>query len=94
MTCTYSLKENESNVDWFLKKNPDFTSVKVDSFSSFASDRGKAPGYRLWPSSGIGAGGFFSVLQKTNESGQPNTKTGDFENLPIRWRWNDSQDED
>jgi 16S rRNA C967 or C1407 C5-methylase (RsmB/RsmF family) len=94
MTCTYSLKENEGNVDWFLKKNPDFEAVEVDSFAEFKSPRGKAPGYRLWPSSGIGAGGFFAVLKKTTAPEDNSLRQGEFENLPIRWRWNETTDQD
>ena len=83
MTCTYSLKENENNVDWFLKRNANFDPIEIESLKSFKSERGKSPAYRLWPSSQVGAGGFFAVLKKSDDA--EIGRAGHFQDLRVRW---------
>lgn len=68
MTCTYSPAENEENLIWLLKKFPEFSPVVVSSLSSYQSHLTDIPCYRLMPQSGIGAGAFTVLLQKTSQS--------------------------
>jgi 16S rRNA C967 or C1407 C5-methylase (RsmB/RsmF family) len=83
MTCTYSLKENERNVDWLLKKNPEFESVSVNTISEYQSSYSTRHCYRMWPMGGEGAGGFVAVLKKTNAA--ESDARGTLDDLPIRW---------
>jgi 16S rRNA C967 or C1407 C5-methylase (RsmB/RsmF family) len=62
ITCTYSLKENEGNVGWFLERHEEFEGVEVPSLSGFRSHLADFPCYRMWPDEGLGSGGFTSLL--------------------------------
>lgn len=88
MTCTYSEKENERNVDWLLKKQPQMSIVAIPELLGFQSTLTQTPCYRMWPMSGTGAGGFFAVLQKsaTAEVSSP----GDLQQLRVRFRLTES----
>lgn len=63
MTCTYAREENEGVVEWFLKKFPHFTSIKIPELSNFQSELSSAYSYRLWPDLGMGAGAFVAVFE-------------------------------
>lgn len=60
-TCTFSLEENERLVEWFLTRNPGFSEVEYESYAPLKSQFG--PGYREWPHSGLGVGGFTCLLR-------------------------------
>jgi 16S rRNA C967 or C1407 C5-methylase (RsmB/RsmF family) len=67
LTCTYSLKENEGNVEWLVKQQPRFTPEMVPTLHPFQSHLTELPCYRLWPQAGIGAGGFAALLRNCEE---------------------------
>ncbi len=63
MTCTYSLKENERNLEWLLKKNQQLCPVEVPLLAPWRSGYSEVPCYRLWPFDSPGAGAFTALLQ-------------------------------
>lgn len=77
MTCAYSLEENEGVMDWLLKQYPDFVPVEVPSLAAFQSHLSDRPCYRVWPQSGIGAGGFTVLLHKTRTQEEPQSTLSD-----------------
>jgi 16S rRNA C967 or C1407 C5-methylase (RsmB/RsmF family) len=85
MTCTYSLKENERNVEWLLKKHTQLEAQKVDAVADYCSSHTDVPCYRLWPMHGEGAGGFMAVLKHTGASDYPADSEGTLQGLRIRW---------
>ncbi|PSR16107.1 Fmu (Sun) domain-containing protein [filamentous cyanobacterium CCP3] len=71
MTCTFSLEENEQVAAWLMKKIPQFEAVEVPALRDHASPLASFPCYRLWPQSGLGAGGFTVLLRNRGESIEP-----------------------
>jgi 16S rRNA C967 or C1407 C5-methylase (RsmB/RsmF family) len=67
-TCTFSVEENEKNVEWFLRQFPDFMAVQVPILEAFRSKKSELPLYRLYPQLGYGAGAFCCLLRRTGES--------------------------
>ena len=63
MTCTYAIKENERNLDWLLRKNPQLRPVNVPLLTAWQSQYSDASCYRLWPFDSVGAGAFAALLQ-------------------------------
>lgn len=63
-TCTFTKKENEKVIEWFIKKNPKFSTVEISHLANFKSDFTKHHCYRLWPYQGLGSGGFCCLLKK------------------------------
>ncbi len=61
-TCTYNEKENEGNVNWFIK-NCDFEEQKID-ISKFHGIQAKERGYQFYPHKVKGEGFFISILKK------------------------------
>jgi len=68
MTCTFSLEENEQVVAWLLKHFPQFEAVAVPSLADHASALADFPCYRLWPQSGLGAGGFTALFRNREDA--------------------------
>jgi 16S rRNA C967 or C1407 C5-methylase (RsmB/RsmF family) len=68
MTCTFSPEENEQVGEWLLKKFPQFEPVVVPALAEHESTLADFPCYRLWPQSGVGAGGFTALFRNTNET--------------------------
>jgi 16S rRNA C967 or C1407 C5-methylase (RsmB/RsmF family) len=62
-TCTYGREENESMIEWFLARNPEWSAREVTTLKEFQSHLSREPSYRLWPFQGFGAGGFTCLLQ-------------------------------
>lgn len=83
MTCTYSLKENERNVEWFLKHHPTFRTVEVPELSDFRSHLTEHFCYRQWPYDAPGAGGFMTVMRCAES--ERKSRTGSLSSLPVRW---------
>ena len=83
MTCTFSLKENERNLEWFLKQHPDFSCVPVPVLRGFQSEFSERPCYRMWPLDGEGAGGF-TVLLRRSDAQLP--RIGCFSGISTRWQ--------
>ncbi len=82
MTCTYSEKENEDVLRWFLKRFPRFTPQPVAALHGHESRRVDFPCYRLWPQNGQGAGAFTSLLR--NEVDHP-LGTIDLNDALVLW---------
>jgi 16S rRNA C967 or C1407 C5-methylase (RsmB/RsmF family) len=64
ITCTFSPKENEENIAWFIKRNPDFTPLSIPGYAHLLSTFSSFPSYRIWPYQGLGRGGYVCILQK------------------------------
>lgn len=71
MTCTFSLEENEQVAEWLLKKFPQFEALAVPVLADYVSPLTDLPCYRLWPQSGLGAGGFTAIFRNRYERSQP-----------------------
>ncbi len=71
MTCTFSPEENEQIGAWLLKQFPQFESVAIPALQPYASTLAEFPCYRLWPQSGLGAGGFTMLVQNRDETVKP-----------------------
>ncbi|WP_035986166.1 RsmB/NOP family class I SAM-dependent RNA methyltransferase [Leptolyngbya sp. KIOST-1] len=70
MTCTFSPEENERVVAWLLRTFPQFEAVPVPALGDHASSLAPFPCYRLWPQSGLGAGGFTALLRNCGEGSE------------------------
>lgn len=68
-TCTFSVEENEKNVEWFCKTFPEFSSVSVSAMDTFRSKLTAEYSYRLFPNDGFGAGAFCCLLRRHGERG-------------------------
>ena len=68
MTCTFSRKENEKIVDWFLKTFPEFSPIPVSVLELFQSEYTDTPCYRLFPQQKIGAGAFTALFRRIGAS--------------------------
>jgi 16S rRNA C967 or C1407 C5-methylase (RsmB/RsmF family) len=69
-TCTFSMEENEDNVEWFMKTFPEFSAVEVRSLSPFRSGHTEHFCYRLYPHQGVGAGAFCCLLRRAGSVGE------------------------
>jgi hypothetical protein len=67
-TCTYSRDENEKVIEWFLRKNPSFKTVKISHLKNFQSTLTEEDSYRLWPYQNLGSGGFCCLLKNCEEA--------------------------
>ena len=65
MTCTYAREENEKNVEWLLRRFPNFEAVEVPHLASIRSKLADFPCYRHAPQDGMGVGGFAALLRST-----------------------------
>jgi 16S rRNA C967 or C1407 C5-methylase (RsmB/RsmF family) len=63
MTCTFSPEENERVGAWLLKQFPQFDAIAVPALQTYRSTLAEFPCYRLWPQSGVGAGGFTALFR-------------------------------
>ncbi|MEM1309839.1 MAG: RsmB/NOP family class I SAM-dependent RNA methyltransferase [Cyanobacteria bacterium P01_H01_bin.153] len=71
VTCTYAPEENEQVGRWLLQRFPEFEGVVVAGMSSYQSHLASFPCYRLWPQSGLGAGAFAMLFQRTQGKTEP-----------------------
>ena len=66
-TCTFSLEENENNVEWFLESHPDFRLCEPSEKSRLASTEGKISNTRrLYPHTSSGEGQFFALFERVS----------------------------
>ena len=63
-TCTFSLDENEKLINWFLQNHPEYEAAKIESYHAYQSEFTDTPCYRLFPSHGLGAGGFLTIFTR------------------------------
>ncbi len=65
-TCTFSLEENEENMEYFLNTHPDFKLVTPSEKSINASSDGigNPDMRRVYPHSSLGEGQFFALLER------------------------------
>jgi 16S rRNA C967 or C1407 C5-methylase (RsmB/RsmF family) len=68
MTCTFSPEENEQVGAWLLKTYPQFEAVPIPVLADYASPLAPFPCYRLWPQSGVGAGGFTALFRNLDST--------------------------
>uniref|UniRef100_B8HN56 Fmu (Sun) domain protein n=1 Tax=Cyanothece sp. (strain PCC 7425 / ATCC 29141) TaxID=395961 RepID=B8HN56_CYAP4 len=66
-TCTFAPEENEQVCEWLGSKFPQFQPMAVPALAAYQSPFSSSPCYRLWPQSGLGAGGFTMLMQNTAE---------------------------
>lgn len=68
MTCTFSLEENEKNVEWLLSKNKELTTIIIPHLENlFRSPYTINYTYRIWPQGPLeerGAGAFTTLIKK------------------------------
>jgi 16S rRNA C967 or C1407 C5-methylase (RsmB/RsmF family) len=83
MTCAFSPAENEQVSAWFLARFPQFRPVVVPHLQAYQSHLSDLPCYRLWPQSGLGAGGFTILMQNIESAAGP-VLTKDLE-IPYKW---------
>ncbi|MBI1333553.1 MAG: RsmB/NOP family class I SAM-dependent RNA methyltransferase [Armatimonadetes bacterium] len=85
-TCTFSPKENEKVIEWFLKTHPDMEAVEVPHLAEFRSRFSDFPAYRLYPHQGLGAGAFACLVRRKGETPEHYEPLGD---MPAMWRYGD-----
>ena len=66
-TCTFSMEENESQIDWLMREYPGaWEPQSVPGFEAWQSPM-LSGGYRLWPHRDRCAGGFVAVLKLVSD---------------------------
>jgi 16S rRNA C967 or C1407 C5-methylase (RsmB/RsmF family) len=65
-TCTFAPDENERVIAWLLKRSPSLRAREVGHLAPWQSRLAEFPCYRLFPQSGLGAGGFTCLLSETS----------------------------
>lgn len=63
-TCTFSVEENEENVQWLLSREPDLKLVPIPAFPGAKGGAGGQPVLRLYPHMILGEGHFAALLEK------------------------------
>lgn len=66
-TCTFTTRENERVIEWFLKNHPEMEVVAVPHLEGFRSPHSNFPSYRLYPHQNLGAGAFACLLKRKGE---------------------------
>lgn len=83
-TCTFTPKENEKVIEWFLKTHEDMEAVELTHLAEFRSRFSDFPSYRLYPHQGLGAGAFVCLVRKKGELPEHYEPMGD---MPAMWRY-------
>lgn len=83
LTCTYNVKENERQVEWFVKNYPEFIPRESTLLRSFRSHHASMPCYRIYPHQGLGAGGFGALFQRQGDPSKRGKLSLDAH--PARW---------
>ena len=63
-TCTFTPKENERVIEWFVRTHPEMEVVEVPALAEFQSKFSEFPAYRLYPHQGLGAGAFVCLMRR------------------------------
>ena len=93
-TCTFSLEENEKNVDWFLGENDNFELIEVkDSVKKFTADGVMFDGCkeknilrcrRFYPHIAKGEGQFIALMRKKGGFGIENLPPTSLNDIPKK----------
>ncbi len=93
-TCTFSLEENEKNVDWFLSENDNFELIEVkDSVKKFTADGVVFDGCkeknisrcrRFYPHIAKGEGQFIALMRKKGGFGIENLPPTALNDIPKK----------
>ena len=83
-TCTFTPKENEKVIEWFLKTHEDMEAVEVTHLEEFRSRFSEFPSYRLYPHQGLGAGAFVCLVRRKGELPEHYLPIGE---LPAMWKY-------
>jgi 16S rRNA C967 or C1407 C5-methylase (RsmB/RsmF family) len=68
MTCTFSERENEKIIEWFLQKNPLFRAIEVPHLRAYQSVKSEVYCYSFTPENGGGSGGFSALLRRDGDA--------------------------
>lgn len=85
-TCTYTTKENERVIDWFLKTHPDLEAVEIKQLAEFRSKYTDTPSYRIFPHQGLGAGAYVCLIQRKGEKPEVHKP---IDHLNFMWKYGD-----
>ena len=85
-TCTFSREENEKVIEWFIRKNPNFSAVTVPHLLEYQSEYSDLPCYRLWPYQDLGSGGFTCLLKNSGISNTDNAIDFDSARKKALWQ--------
>jgi 16S rRNA C967 or C1407 C5-methylase (RsmB/RsmF family) len=85
-TCTFSPKENERVIEWFIRTHPDMEVVEVKALYEFRSIYEDFPSYRLYPHQGLGAGAFVCLLHRKGDLPENYPFMGEMQYL---WKFGD-----
>ena len=83
-TCTFSLKENERVIEWFIRTHPEMEIVEVPALAEFQSKYTESNCYRLFPHQGLGAGAFVCLMRRKGVPPDAYTYMGE---LPYLWKY-------
>ena len=83
-TCTFTPKENEKVIEWFLKTHEDMEAVEVPGLEEFRSRFSTFPSYRLYPHQNLGAGAFVCLVRRKGELPEHYEPIGE---LPAMWKY-------
>ena len=84
-TCTFTTRENERVIEWFLKNHASMEAVEVPHLADFRSPLSAFPSYRLYPHQNLGAGAFVCLLKK---KGEVLIEPNDLD-FPYLWKFGD-----
>ncbi len=85
-TCTFSPKENERVIEWFIRTHPDMEVVEVKALAEYKSPYEDFPSYRLYPHQGLGAGAFSCLMRKKGDLPEIYPFMGE---MPYLWKFGD-----
>ena len=82
-TCTFSMEENESQIEWLMREYPGaWEPQSVPGFEQWQSPMG-CGGYRLWPHRDRCAGGFVAVLKLVSDLPEGNYATSSTPGIQV-----------
>ncbi len=67
-TCTFSRKEDEDNIKWFLEEHPEFTTERIFDYEGFTRGFDLADAVRIFPHKMQGEGHFICLMHKAGDS--------------------------
>lgn len=87
-TCTFAIEENEGNIAYLLKKNPDMELVPIEGYEGFTPGRsvdgvGLSDCVRIFPHKMAGEGHFLALLHKKQSANVYATGAGEFKGISF-----------